>query len=60
MSFAVTGKVVLGCNIHDRMAAHVYVLDTDLFALTAAGQHTTVGCRQATTNWPFSTRAKAL
>ena len=43
VSFAVAGKVVLGCNIHDRMSAHVYVLDTDLFALTAAGQHTFSG-----------------
>ena len=28
VSFAVTGRVVLGCNIHDRMAAHVYAVVT--------------------------------
>ncbi|MEQ8663064.1 MAG: methylamine utilization protein [Gammaproteobacteria bacterium] len=31
------GKVVLGCNIHDRMAAWVYVLDAPRFALSAHG-----------------------
>jgi plastocyanin len=37
--FDTAGKVVLGCNIHDRMSAHIYVLDTPLFAITDAGRH---------------------
>ena len=41
--FEVAGEVVLGCNIHDRMSAHIYVLDTPLFALTTAGRHTFTG-----------------
>ena len=41
--FDAAGKVVLGCNIHDRMSAHIYVLDTPWFALTAAGSHTFSG-----------------
>ena len=41
--FEAAGKVVLGCNIHDRMSAHIYVLDTPLFALTTAGRHTFTG-----------------
>lgn len=41
--FEAAGKVVLGCNIHDRMSAHIYVLDTPLFALTTAGRHTFSG-----------------
>ncbi len=28
------GKVVLGCNIHDSMKAHVFVVDTDHFQIT--------------------------
>lgn len=27
------GTVVLGCNIHDSMVAHIYVVETDYFAL---------------------------
>lgn len=27
------GTVVLGCNIHDSMVAHLYVVDTDYFAV---------------------------
>ncbi|MGE0858593.1 MAG: methylamine utilization protein [Gammaproteobacteria bacterium] len=41
--FEQAGKVVLGCNIHDRMAAHIYVLDTPLFAIAAEGEHAFVG-----------------
>lgn len=39
VTFERAGKVVLGCNIHDRMAAHVYVLDTPWFAVTENGSH---------------------
>jgi plastocyanin len=39
VTFSRAGKVVLGCNIHDRMSAHIYVLDTPLFARTTAGRH---------------------
>ncbi|MEQ8495869.1 MAG: methylamine utilization protein [Gammaproteobacteria bacterium] len=35
--FATAGKVVLGCNIHDQMAAWVYVLDAEHFAVAADG-----------------------
>jgi plastocyanin len=28
------GKVVLGCNIHDSMKAHIYVLDTDYYQVS--------------------------
>ncbi len=41
--FDTAGKVVLGCNIHDRMSAHIYVLDAPLFAMTEAGRHTFSG-----------------
>ncbi|KAF0164975.1 MAG: hypothetical protein FD157_1656 [Rhodocyclaceae bacterium] len=34
--FDKTGEVVLGCNIHDWMAAHVLVVDTPWFAKTGA------------------------
>jgi plastocyanin len=35
------GVAALGCNIHDRMSAHVIVVDTPLFAVTnAQGQAT--------------------
>ncbi len=30
------GVAALGCNIHDRMSAHIVVVDTPLFALTDA------------------------
>src|SRR5690606_6678358 len=30
------GEVVLGCNIHDHMVAHVYVVDTPHFAVTGS------------------------
>jgi len=30
--FDQAGTVVLGCNIHDRMLAYVYIIDTPLFA----------------------------
>lgn len=30
------GVVAVGCNIHDRMSAHIVVVDTPLFALTDA------------------------
>ncbi len=40
VQFDTAGKVVLGCNIHDRMSAHIYVLDAPLFALVEAGRHT--------------------
>ena len=41
--FAQAGKVVLGCNIHDRMSAHIYVLDTALYAVAEQGHHTFTG-----------------
>lgn len=41
--FPRAGKVVLGCNIHDRMSAHIYVLDTPLFARMVAGRHVFAG-----------------
>lgn len=28
------GQVVLGCNIHDSMLAYIYVVDTDIFAVS--------------------------
>jgi plastocyanin len=34
--FDQAGTVVLGCNIHDRMLAYVYIVDTPLFAKTNA------------------------
>lgn len=30
------GKVVLGCNIHDSMSAHIFVLDTDYYQISGA------------------------
>lgn len=41
--FDSAGKVVLGCNIHDRMSAHIYVLDAPLFALASGGRHSFTG-----------------
>lgn len=38
--FGQAGHVVLGCNIHDRMTAHIYVLDTPWHGTTVAGTHT--------------------
>lgn len=38
--FENAGKVVLGCNIHDQMSAHIYVLDTSLYGQTANGAYT--------------------
>jgi plastocyanin len=32
VEFDQAGTVVLGCNIHDRMLAYVYIVDTPLFA----------------------------
>ena len=43
VTFDKAGKVVIGCNIHDRMSAHVYVVETPVYAVTEAGQHTFVG-----------------
>ena len=40
ITFDEAGKVVLGCNIHDRMSAPIYVVDTDLLATTDNGTHT--------------------
>lgn len=37
VTFEQPGKVVLGCNIHDRMSAYVYVLDAERFALATDG-----------------------
>lgn len=37
VDFDVAGKVVLGCNIHDSMAATIYVLDTAVHTLTVDG-----------------------
>lgn len=34
--FDQAGTVVLGCNIHDRMLAYVYIVDTPIFAKTNA------------------------
>jgi plastocyanin len=36
VSFAESGIVVLGCNIHDDMLAYIVVVDTPLFAMTDA------------------------
>jgi plastocyanin len=30
------GKVVLGCNIHDSMSAHIFVLDTDYYQISGS------------------------
>jgi plastocyanin len=30
------GKIVLGCNIHDSMSAHIFVLDTDYYQISGA------------------------
>jgi plastocyanin len=35
--FDKAGTAILGCNIHDRMSAWVYVVDTPYFAKSAAG-----------------------
>lgn len=37
VTFEQPGKVVLGCNIHDRMSAYVYVLTAERFALADEG-----------------------
>ncbi len=37
VTFERPGKVVLGCNIHDRMSAYVYVLTAERFALADEG-----------------------
>lgn len=37
IAFDVSGTVAVGCNIHDRMSAHIYVVDAPRFAVTAAG-----------------------
>jgi plastocyanin len=29
------GKVVLGCNIHDSMVAHIFILDTDYYQISS-------------------------
>lgn len=34
--FDKAGVVAVGCNIHDRMSAHIVVVDTPLFAITDA------------------------
>lgn len=36
VTFDQAGTVVLGCNIHDRMLAYVYIVDTPFFAKTNA------------------------
>jgi len=37
IAFDKPGVATLGCNIHDRMSAHIIVVDTPLFAHTDAG-----------------------
>lgn len=34
MLFETPGPVALGCNIHDRMVSHVYVVDSPWFTKT--------------------------
>ena len=36
------GEIALGCNIHDRMSAFVYVVDTPWFGKTGADGHTRI------------------
>ncbi len=36
MPFDKPGVATLGCNIHDRMSAHIIVVDTPVFARTDA------------------------
>lgn len=40
VTFDKAGKVVLGCNIHDRMSAHVFVLDTPWHGVSSGGTFT--------------------
>ncbi len=37
LAFEVSGTVAVGCNIHDRMSAHIYVVDAPRVAVTTAG-----------------------
>jgi plastocyanin len=37
IAFDVSGTVAVGCNIHDRMSAHIYVVDAPRFAVTESG-----------------------
>lgn len=43
VTFERSGKVVLGCNIHDRMSAHVFVVDTPWHGTAAGGRYTFSG-----------------
>ena len=36
--FETSGTVAVGCNIHDRMSAHIYVIDAPRFAVSEAGK----------------------
>ncbi len=38
VNFESTGKVVIGCNIHDTMSGIIYVLDTNTFSKTDNGK----------------------
>lgn len=38
VSFPAAGRVAIGCNIHDRMSAYVYVVDSPWHGLTQNGQ----------------------
>lgn len=40
VSFDVAGKVAMGCNIHDGMSADLFVVDSDVFAMTMDGEAT--------------------
>lgn len=38
LRFDVAGTVALGCNIHDGMSAHIYVVDAPLYGVTQGGR----------------------
>ncbi len=38
VNFDQAGVVAMGCNIHDGMSAHVYVADSDVYAISANGR----------------------
>jgi plastocyanin len=37
VEFDKTGQVAVGCNIHDGMSAHIYIVDSSIFGVTADG-----------------------
>lgn len=40
VTFEQSGKVVLGCNIHDRMTAHIFVVETPWHGTATDGRYT--------------------